>query len=390
MKESSWPIVSNEEIKIINSVLKSNKLNYWTGDNCKRFEKEFSNKFKTKYTISISNASVGLDIAIKSLGLNKKSEVIVTPRSYISSVSSVINQNLKPVFADIDLNSQNIEYETIKKKITKHTKAIVVVHLGGMPSNMIKICSLAKKHNLKIIEDCSQAHGAKIDNKYVGTFGDISVWSFCNDKILNTLGEGGIIATKNFKIYKKLWSLKDCGKNYSKFIKFKKKNKFKWVHDFEGTNLRMTEVQAAVGRYQLKKLTKWVRMRNDISNEIVKVCKSFKSIRTQIVPSNYLNAYYRCYIFLNMENIKKGWNREKILKQLNNLGIYCDVGSCPEIYKEKFLLEKKINPAKTLKNANLIGKTSIAFKIFPNIYGASLFNKLSKLKKFLREITIQK
>ncbi len=386
--DNQWPIVSNQEIKLVNNVLKSNKLNYWTGENCKKFEEEFSKLIKTKYSISLANGSVGLDIAIKSLNLKKNSEVIVTPRSYISSVTSVINQGLTPVFADIDLNSQNIEYETIIKKITKNTKAILVVHLGGMPANMTKIISFAKKNKIKIIEDCSQAHGAKINNKYVGTFGDISIWSFCNDKILNTLGEGGIIATKSFMIYKKLWALKDCGKNFSKFKKFKKKNKFKWVHDFEGTNLRMTEVQAAIGRYQLKKLTTWVNMRNYISKKIISICKNFKSIRTQIVPSKFLNSYYRCYIFLDYKHIKKGWTREKILQYLNTNGIYCDVGSCPEIYKEKFLSKQKHINLKSLKNANLIGKSSIAFKVFPNIYKTTLNNKLSKLNKFFNEITI--
>ena len=387
-KNENWPTVSGDEIKLVNNVLKSEKLNFWTGKNCRNFEKEFSNFFKIKYSISIANGSVGLDIAIKSLELKSNSEIIVTPRSYISSVTSVINQNHKPVFADIDLNSQNIESETIEKKITKKTKAIIVVHLGGMPSNMKKIVNLAKKYDLKIIEDCSQAHGARIDQKYVGTFGDVSVWSFCNDKILNTLGEGGVVATKNFKLYKKLWSLKDCGKNYLKLLNSRKENKFRWIHDFQGTNLRMTEVQAAVGRYQLKKLSTWIKMRNDNSNKIIKICQKYKSLRTQIVPTNFINAYYRCYVFLNIKYIKKGWERQNIIKYLNSIGIQCDVGSCPEIYKEKFLLKTKNIPLKPLKNASLIGKTSIAFKVFPNIYKNNFDYKLSKLNKFLQNITI--
>ena len=386
--QENWPIVSSKEIKIVNKVLKSNKLNYWTGTNCTNFEKEFSNKFKIKYSISLANGSVGLDIAIKSLKLKKNSEIIVTPRSYISSVTSVINQGLKPIFADIDLNSQNIEAKNIEKKITKNTKAVVVVHLGGMPSNMIKIKELAKKYNLKIIEDCSQAHGAKINNKYVGTFGDVSVWSFCNDKILNTLGEGGIVATKNRNNFKNLWSLKDCGKNYSKLRKKKRQFKFRWVHDFEGTNLRMTEVQAAVGRYQLKQLDKWIKKRNINSIKINKVCEKFRSIKTQKTPKNFTNAYYRCYVFLRPNFIKKGWTREKILKYLNKIGLYCDVGSCPEIYKEKFLITNKLVSSKELENASLVGKTSIAFKVSPNIYESKFNLKMIKLKNFLKEITI--
>lgn len=388
MDKSSWPIVSKNEIKIINQVLSSNNLNYWTGKNCTRFEKNFSKLFNIKYSISLANGSVGLDIALKALNLKKNSEVIVTPRSYISSVTSVVNQNLKPVFADIDPNSQNIEANTIEKKITKKTKALVVVHLAGMPANMRNIIKIARKNKLKIIEDCSQAHGAMIDNKFVGSFGDISVWSFCNDKILNTLGEGGVVATRKFKYYKKMWSLKDCGKNYLKLRNRKKKTRFRWVHDTEGTNLRMTEVQAAVGSYQLTQLKKWVKMRNLNAKKILNTVHKFKSIKVQKIPKNFYHSYYRLYINLNFDYIKKNFNRDKIIYFLNKKGIFCDVGSCPEIYKEKYIISKKFGLKKSLKFANLIGNSCISFKVHPNIYIKDLNSKMQILKNFLEKITI--
>ena len=380
MDKSSWPIVSKNEIKIINQVLSSNNLNYWTGKNCTRFEKNFSKLFNIKYSISLANGSVGLDIALKALNLKKNSEVIVTPRSYISSVTSVVNQNLKPVFADIDPNSQNIEANTIEKKITKKTKALVVVHLAGMPANMRNIIKIARKNKLKIIEDCSQAHGAMIDNKFVGSFGDISVWSFCNDKILNTLGEGGVVATRKFKYYKKMWSLKDCGKNYLKLRNRKKKTRFRWVHDTEGTNLRMTEVQAAVGSYQLTQLKKWVKMRNLNAKKILNTVHKFKSIKVQKIPKNFYHSYYRLYINLNFDYIKKNFNRDKVIYFLNKKGIFCDVGSCPEIYKEKYIISKKFGLKKSLKFANLIGNSCISFKVHPNIYIKDLNSKMQILK----------
>ena len=206
---SIWPYVSNREKVIINEVLKSNKLNFWTGENCKTFENNFRKFFKRKFAITLNSGSVALDIAIKSLGLNNRSEVIVTPRSYISSASCVLNNNLKPVFSDVSIETQNIDLNSIKKKVSKRTKAIIVVHLGGMPSNIIEIMKFAKRRNIKVIEDCSQAHGAKVKNKYVGSFGDIAIWSFCNDKIMNTLGEGGMLCTNNKKIYQNAWSLRD-------------------------------------------------------------------------------------------------------------------------------------------------------------------------------------
>ena len=388
MDKSSWPIVSKNEIKIINQVLSSNNLNYWTGKNCTRFEKNFSKLFNIKYSISLANGSVGLDIALKALNLKKNSEVIVTPRSYISSVTSVVNQNLKPVFADIDPNSQNIEANTIEKKITKKTKALVVVHLAGMPANIRNIIKIARKNKLKIIEDCSQAHGAMIDNKFVGSFGDISVWSFCNDKILNTLGEGGVVATRKFKYYKKMWSLKDCGKNYLKLRNRKKKTRFRWVHDTEGTNLRMTEVQAAVGSYQLTQLKKWVKMRNLNAKKILNTVHKFKSIKVQKIPKNFYHSYYRLYINLNFDYIKKNFNRDKVIYFLNKKGIFCDVGSCPEIYKEKYIISKKFGLKKSLKFANLIGNSCISFKVHPNIYIKDLNSKMQILKNFLEKITI--
>ena len=388
MDRSSWPTVSKSEIKIVNQVLHSNDLNYWTGKNCTNFEKDFSKLFNIKYSISLANGSVGLDIAIKALNLKKNSEIIVTPRSYISSVTSVINQNFKPVFADIDPNSQNIEADTIEKKITKKTKALLVVHLAGMPANMKNILKIAKKYNLKVIEDCSQAHGAMIDSKFVGSFGDISVWSFCNDKILNTLGEGGVVATKNFNYFKKLWSLKDCGKSYLKLRNRKKKTSFRWVHDTEGTNLRMTEIQAAVGIYQLTQLSKWVKMRNLNAKKIINEIKKFKSIKIQQVPKNFYHSYYRLYINLDFKYIKKNITRNKIISFLNSKGIYCDVGSCPEIYKEKYLISKKLGLKKSLKFAKSIGNSCISFKVHPNIYKKDFDMKIQILKNFLKKITI--
>ena len=264
-----WPYVSRKEKIEINKVLNSNKLNYWTGNYCKIFEKNFKKYFQRKHALTMNSGSVALDIAIKSLKLKKGSEVIVTPRSYIASASCVLNNDLIPVFSDISLETQNIELNFIEKKITKKTKAIIVVHLGGMPADILKIVNFAKKNNIKVIEDCSQAHGARIGKKYAGSFGDISIWSFCNDKIMNTLGEGGMFCTNNKKIFQTAWSLRDCGKNIHSVRSINKKNfKFKWLHDFNGSNYRMTEIQAAVGNFQLKKLKFWIKKRNSYASQI--------------------------------------------------------------------------------------------------------------------------
>ena len=380
---SIWPFVSNREKVIVNKVLKSNKLNFWTGENCKTFENNFKKFFKRKFAITLNSGSVALDIAIKSLGLNNRSEVIVTPRSYISSASCVLNNNLKPVFSDVSIETQNIDLNSIKKKVSKRTKAIIVVHLGGMPSNIIEIMKFAKRRNIKVIEDCSQAHGAKVKNKYVGSFGDIAIWSFCNDKIMNTLGEGGMLCTNNKKIYQNAWSLRDCGKNILSVRKINKKDfKFKWLHDFNGSNYRMTEIQAAIGNFQLKMLPFWVKKRNEYANKIKKIVKNYKFVSNFNYNKNYINAYYRFYILINKDYLKKNWNTERIINELNKKKILCNFGACPLIYKEKVFLKKGYKLY--LKNAESLNNNTISFIIHPNLksdYFKHLKKELNKIFK---------
>lgn len=375
-----WPFVSKKETIIIKKVLKSNRLNFWTGKNCKLFEMNYQKYFKRKFAITINSGSVALDIAVKSLKLNRGSEIIVTPRSYVSSASCVLNNNLKPVFCDISLDTQNIELDFIKKKVTKKTKAIIIVHLGGMPADMPKIMAYAKKKRIKVIEDCSQAHGAKIGERYAGSFGDIAIWSFCNDKIINTLGEGGMLCTNDKKIHRTVWSLRDCGKNIESVNKIVKKDfKFKWLHDFNGSNYRMTEVQAAVGNYQLTKLSAWVKKRNIIANKIRKILEKYKCIEFFQVKKKYLNAYYRFYVRINSKLLKNNWNTEKLINELNKKKIVCNFGACPLIYKEKIFVKEGYNLS--LNNAIKLSDNVISFMINPNIDSDYIknFNKNTKL-----------
>ena len=373
-----WPYVSKQEQKIVVDVLKSNKLNYWTGTQCKLFEKEFSSFFGKKYGVSVCNASVALDISLRSLNLPQGSEIIVTPRSYVSSASCVLNNNLKPIFADIDINSQNLSPKSIEKKINKKTKAIILVHLSGYPCEMDKIVKIAKKNKILIIEDCSQSHGAKYRNKFTGSFGDIAIWSFCNDKIMNTLGEGGMICVNNEKIYKKIWSLKDCGKNLDKIMnKASNKFDFKWVHDSQGTNLRMTEVQAAVGRYQLRQLNNSIKIRQRNASIIYRALKNSKIAIIPKIPTYISHSFYRCYVLLDKKKINNKWSKTKMIKYLNSSGIECNSGSCPEIYREGVF--KKFNGRiKARNNARSINQSTISFKVHPTI---SLKNMKIKSKK---------
>jgi len=269
-----YPFFNKSSIKKVKQVLNSGRVNYWTGNECRNFEKEFSNYHSVKYSLAVSNGSVALELALKSLGLKNNDEVIVTPRSFIISASCVLNLGLKPVFADVDENG-NLSIEGIKKVYNKNIKAIVVVHLNGLSCDLDPILKFTKKNKLFLIEDCAQAHGAIYKGKKVGSFGNISTWSFCQDKIISTGGEGGMITTNNKNLFLKIWSMKDHGKNYNSVFYKKHKTGFKWLHDHLGSNYRMTEMQAAIGRVQLRSLDKLVKKRNSIANLYLNELKNY-------------------------------------------------------------------------------------------------------------------
>lgn len=366
MIKSSWPFHSIKEIEEVKKILKSNKTNYWVGNKCKEFEHLFANYIGCKYGITVANGSLALDAAVQSLNLKDNDEVLVTPRSYMSSASCIVKAGHKAVFVDVDLDSQNIDPNEIIKSINKKTKAIICVHLAGLPCDMKEIMKIAKKNNLKIIEDCSQAHGAMIGKKKVGSFGDIATWSFCNDKIISTGGEGGFIGTSNPKLWKILWSLKDIGKDYDSVFNKKHEEGFRWFHDHIGTNMRMTEMQAAIGIIQLKKLDEMLKKRNFNTNKILDIASKFSCFRYYKLPSNIIFAAYRCYIFVNDKFLEKKWSRKRIIIELNKFGINCKSGSCPEIYREKAFKKLGYNKI-SLKKAKKLGKESIAFEVHPTI-----------------------
>jgi dTDP-4-amino-4,6-dideoxygalactose transaminase len=385
----NYPKFDKHIIKKINKVLKSGRVNYWTGTECKNFEKEFSNYHKVKYSLCVSNGSVALELALKALNLNKTDSVIVTPRSFVISASCVINLGLKPIFADVDSNG-NLNIEGIKKAYNKNVKAIIVVHLNGLPCDLDPILKFVKKKKLYLIEYCSQAHGASYKGKKVGSFGTISTWSFCQDKIISTGGEGGMISTNNKKLWLKLWSLKDHGKNYKSVFFKKHKTGFKWLQDDFGSNYRMTEMQASIGRYQLKLLNKQVKKRNLIANLYLNELKDYYLKKDLIKKPNlkfenfsfkkkYLHAFYRLNLFLNKNKIKQ----IKFIEQLNKKKIDCGVGSCPEIYNEKIFKKLKLNPKKRLANAKLLGETSIVFPINPYKSIRKIKSEINCIKKIL-------
>ena len=386
MKISHWPEFSKEQVNAVCKILKKGAVK-GNSEETKLFEKEFARYINVNKAIAIANGSLALSSAYLAIGLGRGDEVITTPRTFIATASSLSLLGAIPIFADVDRDSGNICPESIERLITKKTKAIVVVHLAGWPADMNSITYLAKKYKLNLVEDCAQAHGAGIyENgglKKVGSFGDVSAWSFCQDKIISTGGEGGMITTNNQEIYRKIMSLKDHGKNIDFLENKPTQNKYAWVHDSFGTNFRLTEIQACIGRMQLKLLDNWNYLRAQNAKIISSELENLSIIRIPKVPREIRHAWYKFYGYLNLNSISSGWSRDRIILEINKVGFPCFSGSCSEIYLEKCFRQRGISPKQRLPIAKELGETSLMFLIDPTISNAKMKDYINEVKKIL-------
>ncbi len=380
---SSWPNFSEEEAFAVQRVLLSNKVNYWTGDECREFEKEFAIWSDSKYAISLTNGTVALDLALKALGVGPGDEVVVTPRSFIASVSSVVNAGATPIFADVDLQSGNISADSIEKVLSKKTKAVICVHLGGYPCDMDPIMTLAKTHHLKVIEDCAQGHGAKYKGRSVGSIGHVSAWSFCQDKIMTTGGEGGMVTTNDEDLWRFMWEYKDHGKSYDAVYNRSHPKGFRWLHESFGTNWRMLEMQAVIGRIQLKRMSNWHEARIKNAEKIWAAARSINGLRVPEIADHLEHGAYKCYVYVVPEELKEGWSRERIIEEINAQGVPCYGGACSEIYKEKAFDNTNLRPSIPLKNAVQLGETSLMFMVHPTLSEAAMNKTCDALKKVM-------
>ncbi|WP_018466004.1 DegT/DnrJ/EryC1/StrS family aminotransferase [Calidithermus timidus] len=362
-----WPHFEADEIEVAMKVLQSGKVNYWTGQEGRLFEQEFAEYVGTRYAVALHNGTVALELALYALGIGSGDEVITTPRTFIASASAAVMRGAKPVFADVDFNSGNITAETIEKVITSRTKAIIVVHLAGWPADMDPIMDLADKYGLKVIEDCAQAHGAKYKGRSVGSIGHVGAWSFCQDKILTTGGEGGMLTTNDPEVWSKAWSFKDHGKSYDAVYNRQHPPGFRWLHEDFGTNWRMLELQAAIGRVVLKKLDHWVDKRREYANYLNKRFGQIPALRITPAPGDIHHAYYKYYVYVRPEKLKPGWDRDRIMMAIGEMGIPCFSGSCSEIYLEKAFEKAGLRPAERLPIAQQLGETSLMFLVHPTL-----------------------
>ena len=380
---SPWPSFFEEEAKAVSDVIRSNKVNYWTGTECRDFEKEFADWADSKHAVAVSNGTLALDLALNALGVGDADEVIVTPRTFIASISTVVNAGAVPVFADVDLETQNIEAHTIEPLVTPRTKAIIVVHLAGRPADMDSIMELAAKHNLYVIEDCAQAHGAKYKGRSMGSIGHIGAWSFCQDKIMTTGGEGGMVTTNDEALWRKMWSYKDHGKSYEAIYEREHPPGFRWVHESFGTNWRMLEMQAVIGRIQLQRMADWTLARQKNTAAITAVCEEFSVVRTPVVPDYMEHACYKHYCFVVPDLLADGWSRDRIVEEVNQLGVPCYQGSCSEVYLEKAFDNTGYRPQERLPVAKELGETSLMFLVHPTLTEKEIGKTCATIKHVL-------
>ncbi|MFT5716039.1 MAG: dTDP-4-amino-4,6-dideoxygalactose transaminase [Oleiphilaceae bacterium] len=382
---SPWPSFTQEEADAVCRVILSNKVNYWTGTEGREFEKEFAAFAGSNYAIALGNGTQALDLALKALDIGVGDEVITTSRTFLASASSIVTSGAAPIFADVDLISQNITAESIEAVLTPQTKAVIVVHLAGMPAEMDAIMASAEKHGFYVIEDCAQAHGAKYKGKSVGSIGHIGAWSFCQDKIMTTGGEGGMVTTNDKALWSKMWSYKDHGKSYAAIYERDHAPGFRWLHESFGTNWRMTEMQAVIGRIQLTRMKDWTAKRQANGKAIDNAVSDLSVVRTVQVPDYIEHAEYKHYLFVRPEYLADGWTRDRIVETIVANGVPAFQGSCSEIYLEKAFDNTPWRPKQGLKNAVELGATSLMFLVHPTL----TYDEIAKTSQVIRNVLIQ-
>ncbi len=363
----TWPVYDEEQIADVVAVLRSGKVNAWTGPHVRNFEKAYEAYLGRHHAIALANGSVALDLALQVLDLQAGDEVIVTPRSFVASAACVPLAGAVPVFAEIDRDSQNISAGTIEKKITKRTRAIIAVHLAGWPCEMEEIMQLAARHNIVVIEDCAQAHGAELNGKPVGSFGHMASFSFCQDKIITTGGEGGLLAMDDEALWNRAWSYKDHGKSHAAVFQADPPPGFRWLHESFGTNWRMTSIQAAIGQRQLQRLPEWNRIRSSHAEILHGTLADSPCLRTPETRQHEKHGWYRFYTFVRPDKLKPDWSRERIVQETTSRGVPCFSGSCSEIYLEKAFVDAGLSVSERLPVARELGETSLAYLVSPSI-----------------------
>lgn len=385
---SPWPSFTQEEADAVSRVLLSNKVNYWTGYEGREFECEFATFAGTEYAIAVANGTLALDLALKGLGIGAGDEVVVTPRTFLASATSVINAGATPVFADVDSETQNITPETVAAVMSPKTKAVICVHLAGWPCDMDGFMNLAEQHGLYLIEDCAQAHGATYKGKSVGGLGHVGCWSFCQDKIMSTGGEGGMVTTNDRALWSRMWSFKDHGKSWEAVYEREHPPGFRWLHESVGTNWRLTEMQSAIGRIQLRRMPDWTAARQANCRVIWETAASLPGLRVPNVPDEIDHAGYKCYVFVDEAAVSGSVFevRNQVMNAIVAEGVPAFTGSCSEVYLEKAFIDLGLCPLERSPVARALGDASLMFLVHPSLTKMEVDKTCDVLRKITKQI----
>jgi len=384
-----WPKFEEEEILAVAEVLRSGRTNYHVGRQGRAFEAEFAEAAGCRHGVAVANGTVALELALQALEIGPGDEVIVTGRSFIASASCCVIRGAVPVFADVDPRSQNVTAETIRNVLTPRTKAIIAVHLAGWPCEMDPIVELAGRHALRVIEDCAQAHGATYRGRPVGSLGDAAAFSFCQDKILSTGGEGGMLVTNDRGVWQRAWGFKDHGKSWQAVHRKDHATVFRWLHESVGTNWRMTEMQSVIGRVVLGKLPDWVARRRQHAALLDERFARLPQLRVTVPPPHAGHAYYKYYVFLHNELLRAGWTRDRVVRAVQAEGIPCGSGICPAIYREKAFDGSRFRPEHPLPVADELGETSLMLQVHPTLTRADVLDTARAVEKVVCAATVE-
>lgn len=382
-----WPHYDEDEVAAATAVLLSGRVNYWTGTEARSFEQEYASSIGVRHAVTLANGSVALELALAMLDIGPGDEVVTSPRTFIASASCAVMRGAKPVFADVDRDSQNISASSIERVISPRTRAIVLVHLAGWPCEMESILQLAESKRIAVVEDCAQANGARYKDRAVGSFGTFGAFSFCQDKIISTGGEGGLLTTQDESLWSRAWSYKDHGKDYQAAHRRDHPPGFRWLHGSFGTNWRMTEFQAAIGRRQLAKLNDWTERRRSNARMLMEGLSGMSALRVPVPDANLKHAYYKFYAFLDVSRLKSNWTRDRVVAEVSDKGIPCFSGSCSEVYLERAFDGSESRPARRLPVARELGETSLMFLVHPTLTQEHMSRTCSVVRDVVGEAT---
>jgi dTDP-4-amino-4,6-dideoxygalactose transaminase len=384
---SPWPSFSEEEIDAVARVMRSGRVNYWTGGEGKAFEEEFAAWCGARHAIALANGTVALEIALRALGVGPGDDVVVPARTFVATASAAVSCGARPIIADVDAETQNITAETIAAALTPRTKAVICVHLAGWPCDMDPIMALCDSRGVYVVEDCAQAHGARYRGRSVGTIGHIGCWSFCQDKILTTNGEGGMVTTDRRDWFEAMWAYKDHGKSFEAVHARDHAPGFRWLHESFGNNYRMTETQAAVGRIQLRRLEEWRAARIANAEKIWGAAAKIQGLRAPTPPAGFDHAAYKSYVFVRPGALSEGWTRDRIVAEIEQEGAPCYTGSCSEIYLEKAFVNAGLGPQQRLPVARALGEESLMFLVHPTLRPEEIERTCAALRTVMARAT---